>query len=81
VQVVHNPERAAQNNDDDQGGDGNGQQIPALLGSSAQVQEAAVQVVASGIGVACLSRLVVADSLRSRRLLALRAPYLDEPPR
>ena len=39
--------------------------------------EAAVQVVASGTGVACLSRLVVADGLRSRRLLALRAPYLN----
>ena len=39
--------------------------------------EAALQVVASGIGVACLSRLVVADSLRSKRVLALQAPYLD----
>jgi DNA-binding transcriptional LysR family regulator len=39
--------------------------------------EAALQVVASGIGVACLSRLIVADSLRSRRLLALQAPYLN----
>jgi DNA-binding transcriptional LysR family regulator len=39
--------------------------------------EAALQVVASGVGVACLSRLVVAESLRSSRVVALRAPYLD----
>lgn len=38
--------------------------------------EAILQVVASGIGVACLSGLVVADGLRGRRLVALQAPYL-----
>jgi DNA-binding transcriptional LysR family regulator len=39
--------------------------------------EAALQAVASGVGVACLSRLVVATGLRSKRLLALQAPYLN----
>lgn len=38
---------------------------------------AIVQVLASGTGVACLSRLVVAESLRSKRLIALQAPYLS----
>jgi DNA-binding transcriptional LysR family regulator len=39
--------------------------------------EAVLQAVASGVGVACLSRLVVAESLRSKRLLVLQAPYLN----
>ncbi|MBI2799444.1 MAG: hypothetical protein HYX63_04025 [Gammaproteobacteria bacterium] len=38
--------------------------------------EAVLQVVASGIGVACLSRLVVAESLRSKRVMTLETPYL-----
>lgn len=38
--------------------------------------EAILQVVASGIGVACLSRLVAADGLRGKRLMILQAPYL-----
>jgi len=39
--------------------------------------EAALQVVANGAGVACLSGLVVAEGIRSKRLVALKAPYLD----
>jgi len=38
--------------------------------------EAILQVVASGIGLACLSSLVTADGLRSKRLIRLQAPYL-----
>jgi len=39
--------------------------------------EAALQVVASGTGVACLSGLVVKEGIRTKRLVALKAPYLD----
>jgi DNA-binding transcriptional LysR family regulator len=38
--------------------------------------EAILQTVAAGIGIACLSRLVVAQALRTKQVIALQAPFL-----
>lgn len=38
--------------------------------------EAVIQAVATGVGASCLSRLAVSEALRTKRLAALRAPFL-----
>ncbi len=49
---------------------------PAQVLMTLNDSEAVAQVVASGVGVACLPRLVVANGLHNKRLVMLHAPYL-----